>query len=278
MRALPLCVLGLDGEGETIKVDDEAMVTAGACLVHSNRDLTVSSKAKVTASSVQASGVRRGTGAVNPAVQQGAVRIDDPLAQRTIGFPASCMTMAKTDIVVGGGGSRTIPAGVHRGKLEVKENGAVTLAPGEHYFCDGEVSVKDTALLRGDGVGLFFHPTSTFKADGEARVDLLGLKAGAWAGFLMVSTRDHTGDFTIKSVQARRFEGVIYLPGSQLKVDTVGTPDPDGEIGQAAKWTVAIVRSLLVKGSPDLVINDDYAGSTVPVPESEANAQVRLSR
>jgi len=53
---------------------------------------------------------------------------------------------------------------------------------------------------------------------------------------------------------------VIYFPVSKLIVK--GTD----RIAEASDWTVMVVQSLEIRGSPTLVINADYSGAVVPVP------------
>lgn len=288
MNAVPLCVLGLKSSGEGLKVEDYSFVEAAGCAVHSNSDLEVAGAARVLAADAQASGQRRGSGLLQPAIQVGAEVREDPFTKLSLSVPASCMSAAKQDIKVEGLSVRTLAPGVHRGKVEVKDAAVLTLAPGQHWFCDGELKVSDGGALKGDGVQLGFHSTAKFNFEKNALVDLLGLKSGTTAGFLIVADRNNTQTFEIKSAFARRLEGVIYLPSAKLLVDTSTVGLVSGvlgtvtaivaEVGQSAKWTVAIVHELNTKGRPHLHINDDYEGSTVPVPAGLQAKNVRLAR
>jgi hypothetical protein len=46
------------------------------------------------------------------------------------------------------------------------------------------------------------------------------------------------------------------------------TLDFDGthQAAQASQWTVVTAKAISLTGSPDIVINSNYAGSSVPVP------------
>ena len=280
MNQRPLCVLATQTSGDAIKVEGQSRIEATGCGIHSNRDLEVHSDARLTAGHIEVSGARQGSGMITPTALTGANTRPDPFADRSIAIPASCLTQTKKDQKVGENGSLTLAEGVHRGSVEASKNGRLTLAAGVHYFCDGDFVVKESASVTGDGVVLIFHKTSKLKIEGSARADLLGLKSGAWAGFLIVAARDHTALVDIKSVNARRLEGVIYLPAGRLQVDTV---DPllgvvQGDVSEAAKWTVVVAKELVVKGAPYLHINDDYANSPVPVPPGVITRGAKLSR
>ena len=280
MNQRPLCVLATYTGGDAIKVEGKSRIEASGCGIHSNRDLEVQSAARLAAGQIEVSGASKGSGAVTPAPQTGASRRADPFADRSVSIPASCLGAAKQDRKVGENGALTLAAGIHRGSVEAAKNGRLTLSPGVHYFCDGDLIVKENASVLGDGVVLFFHRTSRLKIEGSARADLLGLKDGDWAGFLIVAARDQDDPFEIKSVNARRLEGVIYLPAGRLQVDTT---DPTlgvvaGDVSEAAKWTVVVAKELVVKGAPYLHINDDYAGSPVPVPAGVITRGAKLSR
>ncbi|HEX8233915.1 MAG TPA: pilus assembly protein TadG-related protein [Caulobacteraceae bacterium] len=278
MMLHPICVLGLLPSGEPVSIEGKSTVDAPGCAVQSNLNLEVQSDARLTAAKVEASGTRKGSGLIKPAIQTGAKAMRDPFASRMVPVPANCMTAAKLAIKVDKLKVQTLAAGVHRGGVEVSNLGVLTLDKGEHYFCDGDFVVKDNATVTGDGVGLFFHKTARLKIDNSATADLLGLKQGAWAGFLIAAARDNTATFEVKSVKARRLEGVVYLPKAKLSVDTTapGLLDIVGNVSQRAKWTVAIVNEMVVKGAPHLYINDDYAGSSVPVPPAVTNNALRL--
>lgn len=67
-------------------------------------------------------------------------------------------------------------------------------------------------------------------------------------------------EFAMSSDRVERLDGVIYFPVSHLIVEG------KNPVAEGSDWTVMIVRSLEVRGSPTLVINADYSGAVVPVP------------
>jgi hypothetical protein len=269
VATIPTCLIARDpDDGEVISVEERAVVNAPRCGVRSNDNLEVQTDARLIGADVQAAGIRKGSGTVTPSVLVGAPVVADPFAAKALTAPAACLTATKQDIKVEHAETLTLSAGVHRGSLEVTDTASVTLAPGEHWFCDGDLTIKREGRLRGDGVALLFAKSVRFKFEDSAHVDLTGAKTGPWAGFLTAAVRDNSENFEIKSVNARRLEGVVYLPAATLKVDTSQpmAPPVEGDVSDAAKWTVAITRELVVKGAPRLYINDDYEGSAVPLP------------
>jgi hypothetical protein len=55
--------------------------------------------------------------------------------------------------------------------------------------------------------------------------------------------------------------GTIYIPGSELYVSS------SGNVAQDSAWSVIVAKRLTLANNPVLVINKNYVGSGVPVPE-----------
>lgn len=68
-------------------------------------------------------------------------------------------------------------------------------------------------------------------------------------------------EFRMASDNVESLDGVIYFPVAKLVVEGAG------DIAESSDWTVMVVEALEVRGSPNLVINADYAGAAVPVPQ-----------
>jgi hypothetical protein len=135
------------------------------------------------------------------------------------------------------------------------------LQPGTHYFKGGTLTIKDNAVLQGSGVTLIFDKDATFNFTDTSSIDLTGAKTGTYAGFVILTTRDNTNAFSISSNNARRLEGAVYIPSATLNV--TGTSD---NVADQSAWTVVVAKSLQLTGSPNLVINANYASSSVPAP------------
>jgi len=106
-----------------------------------------------------------------------------------------------------------------------------------------------------------FDSTSAFAFDDSSQVNLAGRKSGTYAGFVIATTRDNTNTFVISSTSARKLEGAIYIPDATLQVTGSGN-----QVADQSAWTVVVAQALQLSGSPNLVINANYAASSVPVP------------
>ena len=101
------------------------------------------------------------------------------------------------------------------------------------------------------------------------------------AGLLLVSTKEVWRSFTVQGQGTSKLLGTIYLPKGALWVSRPGdlwpdlnaSPDVDtvpagapSTVGAASAYTVLVVRRLIVTGGMKLVVNADYASTSVPVP------------
>ncbi|NBB16857.1 hypothetical protein GVN21_15945 [Caulobacter sp. SLTY] len=270
MGTTPLCVLsfGVDKQ-DNINLKDSAQILAPGCLVHGNGDVTVEGAASLTAGTVQAAGLA--TGAINPAAQTDAPAIDDPFADMTISADGGACS--PVDIV-----SELLPIvlapGVHCGAIQVGKSGTITLLPGEHVFRKGALVLKENASLIGDNVVLVFGRDAQFNFKDESQIRLRGRRQGAYAGFVIATTRDNTNTFEISSSAARELLGTVYIPNATLVV--LGK----NKVADQSAWTVIVAESLQLKENPDLVINKNYSGTNVPVPDGVgpgSTANVRLT-
>lgn len=138
LNKVPLCVLhiekGSSGDDDKVfNVRDTASLTAGGCLVHSNKAIKVDKNAMAMASRIQAVGKIVGT--TKPGGQSGALPIDDPFAKLVIKIDKSCPD-GYEDFERNDATAKTfkLSPGVHCGDIRVRGNGVLHLEPGEHYF------------------------------------------------------------------------------------------------------------------------------------------------
>lgn len=257
---VPLCVLvTATSSSNVLWVKDSSRLTAPACMVHSNRDISVVG-GSIRAAAVQA--VTSATGSISPAPGTGAAPIPDPFANLDLGRSKQldCPLSAVIQPLMLTLGSRRIPAGVHCGGLQISGSATVVLDPGEHWFLRGGLRVSDSARLEGDNVVLFFDRGANFDFRDHALVRLAGRTEGPFAGMVMGATRDNNGNFAISSDNVESLLGVLYVPNATVVVE--GTAD----VARDSAWTVIVADSLTLKGAPSLFINANYNASRVPVP------------
>lgn len=258
----PLCVLISGSNGvKLLNIKDSSQMKAPACLVHSNRDILVEG-GNISAASVQA--VTTAGGSISPSASTGAAPIDDPFADlpldRNPALGVVCTVVELANRVKVTSGAHYVPAGRHCGGIEASGTARVLLAPGEHFFLQGALVVKEDARLEGEDVVLFFDTASKFDFTDRALVNLDGRKTGPYAGIVMGAMRANRQDFIISADNVESLLGVIYVPSARLIVD--GTAD----VARDSAWTVIVAKEMQMKGSPSLFINADYDATDVPVP------------
>jgi Flp pilus assembly protein TadG len=273
LGSLPLCVLSYGTTGpENLHLTGQSTLTAAGCLVQSNGNMTVDKNASLTAGLAQTVGVAQGP--ISPAPQSGAPSISDPFSSLDVSVNSGGCNPSNVTYL--SSGTNTLDPGVHCGNYVVQNGAVLQLLPGEHYFVKGQLQLQGAATLSGDDVVLIFDKSSQFNFQDQAIVNLGGRKSGTFAGFVIATTRLNTGNFQISATSAEKLEGVIYIPSATLTVQ--GTSN---KVAQQSAWTVVVAQSIQLNGSADLVINSNYAASSVPVPQgvgNETQQQVSLVR
>lgn len=144
------------------------------------------------------------------------------------------------------------------------------LNPGEHYFVGQTFSLGGNATLTGSDAVIILKDQATVSIGGNATLSLDGRKAGPYAGFVLMSDRSFSGTVSISAKTAKRLHGTVYLPGATLDVKG------NNKVADQSPWTIVVAKSVSLGGSADLVINADYAGSSVPVPTGIGPGVTRL--
>ncbi len=271
----PLCVLASGSSGLAINLTNSAQTTAKGCLVQSDGGISVTGSANLTAGVVQSVSVARG--AISPAAQVGAPPIADPFATMSISPP---LLNVCTPLPTLTAGLNILPATPtpYCGNITVREGQTLQLqSGGTYYFRNAQLRMQQNAVLTGSNVTLIFDSTSQFQFQDNSVIDLTGAQRGQYAGFVIITTRQNVGTFTIASDSARRLEGTVYIPNAILQVTGNGN-----QVADQSAWTVVVAKGIHLTGSPDLVINANYSTSSVPVPNgvgnSGATTQVKLQR
>jgi hypothetical protein len=255
---LPLCVLstGADAASE-IQLKGSSQMGAGKCLVQSNTNIDVANNSSLTAGLAQASGTA--SGPITPSPQTGAPTISDPFASLT--FTPPLLGLCNPLDLVYTVGVNVLAPGTHCGNITVKQGATVYLLPGEHYFAHGVLTMMNNSTLTGSNVVMVFNDDSYFAFNDNSTITLGGRQSGVFAGIVIATTRTNTNTFTISSDAAQKLEGAIYIPSATLVVSGTGN-----QVAGQSAWTVVVAKSIQLSGSPDLVINANYASSSVPVP------------
>lgn len=257
MGKRPLCVLATGSNtNDGIFLGGNSQMTAPKCLVHTNDHIAVAYSAWLQAGAVQA--VSTAQGHITPVALIDAPPISDPFA--SLNMKPLLPLCTPLDLVYDVGVNVLAP-GVHCGNITIQNGATVVLLPGDHYFLNGHMQMKQNSLLQGTDVVMIFDDKSDFQWSDGAQIRLEGRKTGKFAGFVIATTPANVHTFQISSDGARELLGTIYIPAAKLQI--LGS---NNRIADQSAWTVIVAKQIDMNGSANVVINADYAGSSVPVP------------
>lgn len=285
-----LCLLGLDTKASgTVHVHKNAALTASSCSVYSNSPKTdgirIEDGAVVTASTIcSVGGVKQGSAIINADIVTDCPAKSDPLAAREPPpIPSACLyDKLKID-------GKTTPVkeltpGRYCGGLAVTNGAQVTLASGVYVMDNGPLKIEKDALLKGDNVGFYFTgDKGGLLFDAKSTIDLVARKDAPMEGLLFFEARSVTSPieevpdlgvpavlppvgsgpmrtYRIISDNARNLLGTIYLPAGRLVIDA------KNPIADRSAYTIIVAKQVELYDGPNLYLNSNYAGSTVPVP------------
>ena len=137
-------------------------------------------------------------------------------------------------------------------------------SPEFYVITGGKLEVKDKSWLVGEYVTFVFDDdAAVFNFDKDTRIDLVASRDGPMAGMLFFEESERgegPGLQYQKRECPRQLLGTIYLPNGRLKIDF------RGNMAELSAYTVIVASQVHVKGA-NLVVNWDYGGTDVPVPE-----------
>lgn len=261
-----LCVIGLDRSlDRTFQLSGTAKVTAPDCAIVSN---SASPEGFVAIdSSYLNSDFNCSSGGVL-GVQKNYKEYPttdcpvtpDPLEERPRPNSSTCTYKNK---VVKGLVSILSP-GVYCGGITISDKSNVLFKPGVYVIKDGELKSTSGGIAIGRGVGFYFTGEgSRYNFDDTTTISFEAPETGDMAGLLFFQDPDMkaTVDYEIASINARKLLGTIYLPNGNFKVHA------KNRVGEESAYTVIVAKTIDIGSQAELVINSDYASTSVPVPE-----------
>ena len=259
-----ICVLALDPNGsKAINMGQDATLTANNCVIFSNskdsRSISVFKQSNMTGSEIMSSGGYEGQpSSFSPLPITDTPVVEDPLKNRAAPPVGNCINQN-----IPKNKTYTLSPGTYCGGLTIKGNVDVKLEPGIYVIKDGPFSIVGSALIYGEDVSFYFTGNnSKFDFSVPSTVSLSARTTGPLSGILFFQDRNSNfQDFTIRSKNAEKFEGAIYLPNGRLYIDK------ESRIGQQSSWTAIIAKRIETGKGPNIIINSDYANSTIPVPD-----------
>lgn len=289
-----ICMIGLSPEAmSTLRLRSRSRITADSCAIYSNStsesSMWIDSTAEVSADLICVAGGYKG-GAVSgnnldeelrSSMTEDCMPVSDPLAMRlkpTVGACDFTNTVIKTSKVLG--------PGVYCGGIVV-DGGKATLKPGEYILTGGPLHVSSNGTLKGENVGFYLSgPEAKLEFDYDSNIAVSAPKTGILTGLLLFSSPYEStpvettsrrkrkrarrsdrlvsgvrqADHYIRSDNARRLVGTIYLPNGKLLIDG------RKPIADRSEYTVIIADTFELQDGPNLVLRTDYHLSDIPVP------------
>ena len=300
-----LCMLTLDPAAPgAFNLQKNAQVTAFGCALYSDSanvagmvgGANAMARAETICSVGGYSGIRAN---FSPSPQTGCPVIKDPLQGRpappvgaclTLPYPFNLLPVGQAPVI---DKDVTLEPGTYCAGLTIKKNAVATMKPGIYVFKDGPFVVKDNATLTGIDVGLYFvGDKAGLLFDKKTTISLAAPTTGVMAGMLM-SEQTFVGDpldpatgvsddltgapvpptpaplgqtspmriYRIISNNARTMLGTIYLPAGRLVIDA------DKPVADQSAYTVVVARQVNLYEGPNLYLNANYEGTSVPVPK-----------
>jgi Flp pilus assembly protein TadG len=307
-----ICMIGLSPSAiSTLRLMSRAQITADTCAIYSNSTSTasmwVASTAAVTADLICVAGGYQGnTSDSSGSMLEDCSPVSDPLAMRDGPEVGTCDF---TNTVIRNG--RTLNPGVYCGGLIV-DGGFARLNSGEYIVTGGPLKVTNNGTLEGEYVGFYLSGTDAkIQFDYDSNIAISAPKEGIMTGLLLYSspyedvvqiaeaasytrvsggqarvsgaqarvntalrTRDGVTkeDHYIRSDNARRLVGTIYLPNGKLLIDG------RRPIADRSEYTVIIADTFELQDGPNLVLRTDYHLSDIPVPEGVGPMEEKQAR
>lgn len=260
----PLCILALDPSASgALSLDSNASIAADTCRVHVNSTslsaLSTNSTASITAQDICVTGdySQGGSSTLTPTPMVSCAALDDPLAGLA---PPAVGACDHTNAVYDDDDGDTLDPGVYCGGLRILDEGEVTLNPGTYIVSDAPLFVDSSASLSGSGVTFYLTDGATLSFNSNSRIDLTGATSGPLAGLVFFQDRNDTGTNTLDSNNIARLEGTLYFPNGVLESNSNST------IGGSSAYTLLIARRFRFDSNAGVVLNTDFASSSVPVP------------
>lgn len=265
-----------------ISLDNQAEIKAGKCGIYSNssqpHSIRVRESAHIEANFIcSAGGYEGGDGGVSTDVTTDCQQIRDPLESRPAPPVQACDSSMPR--LIGRDENVTLSPGTYCGGLTIQSNANVEFSPGIYVFKEGPLLIGNEAVVAGENVGLYFEDAQAyFEFRDDAEIKFSAPETGPMAG-IVISAKKLCADsactsprtFRITSAKVRSLLGTISLPQDDLEIDTTMSVSED------AAFTILIIDNLIMKQAPALILNTDYAATSVPVPSGFAGeAATRL--
>lgn len=277
-----VCMVGLNqNASSTLNMANASRLTATNCAVYSNSrsasSLTLHNMARIKANLIcVAGGVDGPSSAATPKPLEDCPPIDDPLRDHVdpkYGLLACDHLATVVPLLV----TVHLKPGVYCGGITVA-GGTAILDPGVYVINNGLLAVTLNGKLEGANVGFYLTGAlATIRFTPDTTIDLTAPQSGQLAGILFFENRDtiFATYHHIQSNNARHLVGTMYFPNSKLLIDATHP------VADQSEYTVIVAKEFELRDGPELVLNTNYGGTPIPLPDGVGNKghpTVRLSK
>lgn len=259
-----ICVIALDGSAaNSLHMSAPSVIKANKCGIYANsthkRAIKVVAAARMKSAATYSSGGFGGPiSSYKPKPVTDSPAIRDPLEGRPAPPIGPCKEMVEVT-----SGTLVLNPGTYCGGIKTKGKVTLKFKPGTYIIKDGPLSIAGNSSVIGKNVGFYFTgDAAIFDFGVSSQAKLTAPKSGPMAGILFFEDRKSPSnrEFIIRSKDAELFEGTVYLPKGKFIIDK------KSRVGQRSAWTAIIANRIESRKGPQVVINANYASSSVPVP------------
>ena len=257
------CILGLDpAAANTVQILNNAVLPDPNCGVASNS--TSASSFVVSNNAIVQAPVSSSGGLISDINAQlrgspnlaNAAPVPDPYASANAGTPPACSAQntsgtnngsrtLRPDVYVGGVGMARFCAG-----LNFNNNFQVTLEPGI-YFIDTQLSIRNNAVLNGNGVTLVVNGNYAINLSNNAIINLQAPTSGPTSGLIFFGSRTGTPTVTqtFSNNTVFNLTGAVYFPNQIINFENNGTTAPTGGCTQIVGRMVRLSNNVNIRAN-----------------------------
>ena len=154
----------------------------------------------------------------------------------------------------------TLKPGVYCKKIQI-DKAMVSFLPGIYFLKNGGLKVQGDSVITGRGVAFLLIGDSKIEIEAKSVIDLVAPVDGLMAGFVFAHDRNPKAGLEHRFVADSdiSYEGAIYLPKHYVTYKGHSTSS------NIPPFTTYIVGRLKMDNESELILNNNYAASAVPV-------------
>ena len=259
-NAPPPCLTILESsDAQALEIAGGAKIVAPTCRIQVNSTsgeaMKIAGGGTVEAAQICVTGNYSGGGTSVP-VEIGCKPLADPLAAWVPPEPGPCEFSPNTISET----TATLKPGVYCKQIQI-DKATVIFLPGIYFLRNGGLKVQGDSIISGKGVAFLLIGDSKIEIEAKSVIDFVAPIDGPMAGFVFAHDRNPKAGLEHKFVAHSdiSYEGAVYLPKHYVTYQGHSTSS------NIPPFTTYIVGRLKMDGESELILNNNYAASAVPV-------------